>query len=329
MDITAESWCWQKKGEPTDLILKEKRIRELGETEVLIQNTTIGLNPVDWKLIGWGHPEWSADSVPGVDGAGIIIAVGRKMTHLRIGTRVCYHTDLSKDGSFATHTIVSGYALMSIPDKVSDLAAAAFPCPSLTAWQAFSKVPDMKGRNVLVSGAGGSVGYFLTQLLINAGAYVSVTAAPKHHDTFLKMGTRSVIDYKTADWKDKIKISLNGNLFDAVFDTVNGEHAASLAPLLGYYGHLVSIQDRVEKAPLSAFTTCISLHEIALGAFHKYGSHKQVAELMQDGEMLLNKIGAGILSQRQQSVDNFENLPQHLAKMKENNTETKYIIQIR
>ncbi|SBW06347.1 zinc-binding dehydrogenase [uncultured Dysgonomonas sp.] len=328
MDIIAKSWCWQQQGKPTDLILKEKRIGELGDDEVLVRNTVIGLNPVDWKLIEYGYPQWSAGFVPGVDAAGIVLAVGGRMTHIRVGARVCYHTDLSKDGSFSTHTIVPGYALMHIPDKVSDFAAASFPCPSLTAWQAFRKVPDMKNRNVLVSGAGGSVGYFLTQLLLHTGARVYVTAGTKHHTEFQEMGVREAIDYKDTDWKDKMISTLQGNLFDAVFDTVNGSHAASLSPLLGYYGHLIAIQDRVEKAPLSAFTTCISLHEIALGAIHRHGSRKQIAELMQDGEILLDKIGNGTLKLRQQSVDNFDNLPLHLAEMKKNNTEVKYIIKV-
>lgn len=329
MNITAKSWYWQHKGEPTDLILKEKTIRNLEADEVLIENTAIGLNPVDWKLIENGHPNWTQNVVPGVDGAGTIIATGSNMTHFQIGARVCYHTDLTKDGSFSTHTIVPGRALMHIPEKLSDLAAAAFPCPTLTAWQAFCKLPQVVGKNILVSGAGGSVGFLLTQMLLNAGAKVFVTASPKHHSQFLEMGVIGAIDYKKTDWQQEILSHLNGNLFDAAFDTVNGEHAASLAPLLGYYGHLVSVQDRVGVAPLSAFTTCISLHEIALGAFHKYASTKQVAELMQDGENLLKEIGTGILKLRQQSVGTFENLPKQLAEMKRNHSELKYIIKVR
>jgi len=328
MGIIAKSWTWQHKGEPTDLILKEKEIRPLGDNDVLIKNSIIGLNPVDWKLIEWGHPAWKPDSVPGVDAMGTILEVGKNMNHLRIGTRVCYHTDLTKDGSFSTHTVVSGYAFMHIPDKISDMAAASFPCPSLTAWQAFRKVPEISGKNVLVNGAGGSVGYFLTQLLLNANAKVYITASAKHHDEFLNRGVITAVDYKDKNWKDTILKSLNGNLFDIAFDTVNGQSATSLAPLLGYYGHLIAIQDRVEKAPLSAFTTCISIHEIALGAFHKFASRKQIEELMQDGENLLSSIGNGILKLREYSLDTFENLPSHLAEMKKNNTQHKYLIKI-
>lgn len=328
MNITAKSWCWQKKGEPTDLVLENRDIKRLGNDEVLVQNTVIGLNPVDWKLIEWGYADWKSGIVPGVDGSGIILATGKNMSHLRIGTRVCYHTDLSKDGSFSTHTVVPGRALMSIPDKISDESAASFPCPSLTAWQAFQKIPDVGGKNVLVSGAGGSVGYFLTQLLLEANARVYITASAKHHNEFLKMGVVNAVDYNLKDWKSTIMKSLNSNFFDAAFDTVSGDHAKLLAPMLGYYGHLVAIQDRIEENPLSAFTTCISLHEIALAAIHKYGSSQQIASLMRDGEFLLHQIGTGALRLREYSIEKFENLPNHLAMMKKNHNQVKYLIKI-
>ncbi|MEN9919818.1 MAG: hypothetical protein RL662_2254 [Bacteroidota bacterium] len=326
--MIAQSWCWQRKGEPSDLVLKEKRLRPLADNEVLIQNTVIGLNPVDWKLIEWGHPAWKADLVPGVDGMGVVVAVGENMTHLRVGTRVCYHTDLSKDGSFSTHTFVNGFALMVVPEHVSDEVAASFPCPALTAWQAFDKIPNVAGKNVLVSGAGGSVGYILTQFLLKANAKVHVTASDKHHADFLSKGVIKTVDYRQKDWTENMLESLNGNRFDVVFDTLSGEHASKLMPMLGYYGHLVTIQDRLNTNPLAAFTTCVSLHEIALGAIHQYGSVLQIVKLMQDGEKLLQQIGNGTLTLRQNLVNSFDNLPQHLSEMKQNHCSTKYLIKV-
>ena len=327
-EIKAKAWIWQQKGEPTDLVLKDKLLKPLADDEVLIQNTVIGLNPVDWKFIEWGSPAWKSGIVPGVDATGIVISVGRNMQHVKIGSRVCYHTSLTKDGSFSTHTIVSGFALMAIPSNVSDYAAAAFPCSGLTAYQALNKIPDIGGKNVLVSGAGGSVGYYLTQLLLKNKAKVFVTASKKHHKDFIDLGVVKAYDYKDANWSKILYDDLGEDKLDAVFDTVNGKHAESLASLLGYYGHLVSVQDRVEMNPVNIFTTCISLHEVALGAFHQYGSKKQIANLMNSGEDLLRYIGNGTLKQREYSIDNFANLPLHLAKMKKENNSTKYIIRI-
>lgn len=328
MDILAKSWVWQKTGEPTDLVLQNKHVRPLGDDEALIENRVIGLNPIDWKLIQSGSPTWKEGITPGVDASGIVVKVGKNMTHLRLGSRVCYHTDFEKDGSFSTHTVVSGHALMSIPDNLSDESAAAFPCPCLTAWQAIRKIPTLTGKRVLVSGAGGSVGFFLVQLLLLNNAIVSITSSKTHHQEYLKMGVINTFDYKDPSWKQQASDSVNGNKFDAIFDTVSGSHAEHLLDLLGYYGHIVSIQDRIDKNPLNAFTTSISLHEIALGSIHKYGTEQQLHELTADGEMLLYKIAKGSLRLRPNLVTEFDDLPVHLAKMKTSNDPKKYLVKV-
>lgn len=327
-NIKSQSWCWIEKGEPEKLILKDQTVRQLEEQEVLIENSYIGLNPVDWKLISSGGANWKKNHIPGVDGAGVVIKTGNKMKHIQLGTRVCYHADLNKNGSFSTHTITNGKNIIYIPEKVSDSTAAAFPCPCLTAWQSFKKVPDVVNKKVLVSGAGGSVGYFLTQLLIDAGAKVYVTSSKKHHQKFLKMGVLNAVDYNLTDWKNVLLQSINHNSFDIIFDTVSGIHATGLMNMISYYGHMVAIQDRVKENTLPAFTTCISLHEIALGAFHTYASDAQIADLMIQGEKLLNDIGNSKFHLRDLNISDFEQLPRHLAELKNNNSEIKYVIKV-
>lgn len=325
--MKTQAWCWNKKGEPTDLTLQEVELGELGADEVLVQNAVISLNPVDWKLIEWGHHAWKSGHIPGVDGMGVIIAIGKNVHHLQKGMRVCYHTDLSKNGSFSKHIRLNAHALMRVPDNCNDEDAAAFPCPSLTALQAFQKTPSLKGKNVLINSAGGSVGYFLTQLFLKEGARLFVTASPKHHAHFARLGVRYAVDYRDPQWHQKMQeINLEG--FNAAFDMVSGKTASKLAPLLTYYGHLVAVQDRVEKNPVEPFTTCISLHEIALGAFHKYANKNQIRELMQHGEKLLHAIGQGEYLLRKHKIESFENLPLHLEEMKKAHHDLKYLIKV-
>jgi NADPH2:quinone reductase len=322
------SWHWEGKSDPKELVLRETELRSLGEDEIVVQNTAIGLNPVDWKLIRSAHPAWVNGHVPGVDGAGIVIKTGSNMTHIPIGTRICYHANLSKNGSFSTETIIDGRKLMFIPPHVSDYAAAAFPCPSLTAWQAVQKIPILQNLDVLVNGAGGSLGYLLTQLLLEQGARVYVTASVKHHQELHQTGVINAFDYKNTGWKAALQEQMGGKKLDVVFDTVSGNSASLLVDLLGYYGHVVSIQDRIATNPLPAFTTCISLHEIALGAFHEFASDMQVSQLMAEGEKLLFKIGQGILKQRQLVLGEFEHLNVILQEMKARNSSDKYVIKL-
>lgn len=326
MNPIAKSWCWQSIGEPESLILKEKLLRDLSPDEILVKNTAIGLNPIDWKLIGRGDPDWLADHTPGVDGVGTVVSVGYHMQHLQIGQRICYHTNLKEEGSFSTHTIVNGNAIMHIPDSLSDIVAATFPCPGLTAFQAFNKVKNLKGTAVLVNGGGGSVGFFLTQLLLKAGAHVYVTCSSIHHPLYIELGVSHVFDYKGANWREELLASLPSEKLHVAYDLVSPESASALVPLIGYYGHLVPILGRVEGPLVPPTTTCISIHEIALGAIHRYGSENQIRALMYAGESMLVDLAAGVLRYRDVSLNSFVNLPHHLSRLKKQPSSLKYVI---
>lgn len=320
-----EAWLWKGHAAPSQLERCVKTLPELGDEQVLVENRAIGLNPVDWKLMAGLSDAWQDNQIPGVDGMGIIAATGKNAGYLRPGTQVAYHTDLRFDGSFARHTIVSAKALISVPDSVSDISAAALPCPGLTAWQAMHRIPQPAGENVLVSGAGGAAGGILTQLLAQAGAKVYVTASPRHHDALIARGAVRVFDYHDGLWTQALQRSLGEQALYAAFDTVNQQSALSLAALLGYYGHLVCIQDRIEQAPLPAFTSSISLHEVALAAIHPYGSHAQWGALVRAGEKMLGQIGRGqLVLPRIQSVA-FNDIPQALEQLKQNNNGVKYV----
>lgn len=328
MSQSTRAWRWQQPGEPDTLIQSPLTLPDLQPGEVLIANRVIALNPVDWKLILRPPASWQPGQIPGVDGMGVVIATGSAATHIRIGARICYHTSLLAHGSFAEHTIVPAKALLTVPDNLGDEAAAAFPCPGLTAWQAMRKVPELSGKNVLVSGAGGSVGYYLTQLLLAAGARVQVTASPSRHALFLQSGALGAYDYRDPDWQRKLQDALHGRSLYAAFDMVNGQHATSLGSLIGYYGHLVSVQDRVEQPPQAAFTTCLSLHEIALGAIHQYGSDTQWAELISAGEHMLQSIARGEIRQTAIDLGTFDELPAKLAMLKAGKTPHKYLVHV-
>lgn len=322
------SWCWSQPGEPDSLSLGHTELPELNGDDIVVANRVIGLNPVDWKFIAQPFNLWEPGHIPGVDAMGTIVAVGNRVRHLRIGSRVCYHTNLRTNGSFSHHTVISAKAAIPVPESVSDEAAAAIPCPGLTAWQAMKKAPDLKGKRVLVSGAGGSVGSILTQLLIEQGALVYATASEVNHARLGHWGVVAAFDYSQSDWRQRLRQQLGSHALHAAFDMVSGEHAATLAPLLGYYGHLVCVQDRVNASPVGAFTTCLSLHEIALGAMHQHGSDAQWAELVQAGQGLLERVGSGALTLPPFDVSPFDALPESLMRLKRNDRAIKYLIKI-
>jgi len=323
-----EAWIWQEQSEPDALVFKETALPALKADHVLIKNKAVGLNPVDWKILASAPETWQSGHIPGVDGMGEIIALGSGVQHLRIGTRVAYHTDLRFAGSFARHTVVAANALIPIPEALTDIVAAAFPCPAMTAWQAMKRVPELAGSSVLVNGAGGAVGGILTQLLTQANARVYATASERHHYLLQQKGAIVTFDYHQSDWQEQLQSALKGQFLHAAFDMVNQQSAESLGHLLGYYGHLVSVQDRVEKSPVPPFSTSISLHEIALAAIHSHGSPAQWLRLVAAAGDMLKQISRGELRMPTIKTVAFASLPEALNAMKLNNDGVKYVAEL-
>jgi hypothetical protein len=117
---------------------------------------------------------------------------------------VAYHADLRRHGSFARHTVVPARALLAVPAHLTDEAAAAFPCPGLTAWQALAKLPPLGGEPVLINGAGSNVGRFAVCLSLAAGLRVFASASSDHHDWLRQRGVQAMVDYRAADWLEQL-----------------------------------------------------------------------------------------------------------------------------
>lgn len=318
------AWTWTPGAGIDGLSLTRLPLPTPGPDEVLVANTAIALNPVDWKMIDWGRDDWQPDQVPGVDGVGIVIAVGSD-ANLRIGTRVAYHQSLTRGGSFAHYTLLRTRAVYPVPDSLDDATAASLPCPGLTAWQALTKLPACNNRDVLVTGAGGAVGYLLAQLALQRGLRVWVTASKKHREHLLQLGVAGVFDYRDGQWAPQLLEALGPRRLHGIFDTVSGNHATGLAPLLGYNGHLVCIQDRQENAPLPAFSTAISLHEVALNSIHAHGETLDWQELHDGAEHLMHGVADGQLQAPAKQFFDFAELPQALRRLKSGEGSGKWI----
>lgn len=320
-----QAWIWSAKGAPQNLRLEMCTRPVPAPGEILIANRAIGLNPVDWKMIERGHVAWSPGHVPGVDGVGVVAATGAGV-RLPIGLRVAYHQSLARDGSFAEFTCIDGRSILPIPASVESVVAAALPCPGLTAWQALRKVSRGIARDVLVTGAGGSVGFILAQLAVRNGWRVWVTAAPTHRDALLALGIAGVFDYRDPDWRDKLAESLGPRRLYTAFDTVSGEHAQSLASMLSYNGHLVCIQDRIEENPVPPFTTAISLHEVALNSVHLNATDEDWQEWRSAGAELFQMLEIGALHLLPIETRSFDALPLALTELKSGAHKGKLVV---
>lgn len=267
-----EAFCFQDN----KLIKLDLAINELKDDEVLIQNQAIGINPVDYKMLDIFDNSHNGQ-IMGVDGAGIAIKSNSPL--IKLGSNYAYHTDLTKDGSFAKYTIVKANALIPMPQNLDFTLAAALPCAALTAMQSIAKVPSCVAKKVLVYGAGSFVGKIICSILAKKGAFVSAVASIKNHGDLYKYGVVKCYDYANCN--------NFGDDYFAIFDTT--ANAKELVKLLKYNGHIVAILGRVEENPTKRFTKCPSLHEIALGAIHQHGNEDDFKELVNFGKYIFKK----------------------------------------
>lgn len=319
--LSHRAWVWTGGAVAGDLQLVEtaRPMPEAGD--VLIRNVVIGLNPVDWKVLSGGLVTWEHGHVPGVDGAGLVVAAGDGVPQAWIGQRVAYHQHLARHGSFAEYTAVKARALLRVPAGVRWADAASLPCPALTGWLALQKLPAAC-QTLLVSGAGGSVAHHLIQLAARRGLKITTLSHSRHFPKLRSLGVHECLQGPLSEeWEGTAR-------FDAVVDTISATHAAWLAPALRVNGHLVCVQDRLAAPVVPPFTRTLSVHEVALGASHVFGDMRTWQELVDAGEWMLEAIG------RQQWLTDtvveapFEELASHLRGLHERSYTGKAIVRL-
>lgn len=293
--------AWSYETSTQSLLATSVSHCEINSNEILVENEMAGINPVDWKFIQSNPLNWKDGHTPGVDGVGRVVKVGKDVSESLLDQRVAFHQSLKKQGSFARFTVLNAERVMKVPENMSSALAGSLPCPMLTAWQAFCKIPVKAGRNVLIVGVG-AVNKILIQLLSKEGFNVDVLSKSLSVEASEALGVRHVL-----------RSSKNvTDVYYALFDAVGQDSASHFVKHLKANGHVISIQDRIDKPLDPPFTRTISYHEIALGALHDYGDNEDWNDLMKDGELLMELINSNQLIIDEPVVFSFNHLPQAL-----------------
>lgn len=158
--------------------MEERPVPQPGPDEVLVEVKAAGLNLMDTYARRGMNPMFALLPLsPGVDGAGVVIAVGDRST-ARVGDRVAWEW---VPGSYADVVAAPSQRLIPIPEDVSFEAAAAGLKQGMTAQHlCYEAVPVSTDAVVLVHSAGSGVGRMLTQLATHRGARVIATVSKAH-----------------------------------------------------------------------------------------------------------------------------------------------------
>lgn len=226
-----------KKGGPDVLKLTDVPEPQPSHGEVRVKLHYAGVNYAEILsrkgLYGW-KPKHAY--TPGMEGSGIIDAVGPGVDDIRIGQRVMVGT---KYGCYAEKVVVPSEHAIPALDQYDMKESAAFLVNYMTAWVAlFEMAKVKKGETVLITAAAGGVGSAAVQLCSKLGCTViGLASNPEKLDFIKKLGATHAINYKDPDYDQKIKELVDG--VDVVLEMVGGDIYKKNLGLVRFFGRIV------------------------------------------------------------------------------------------
>jgi NADPH2:quinone reductase len=125
--------------------------------EALVRHEAVGLNFIDVYHRTGTYPLPSLPAIPGMEGAGIVEAVGDGVTEVAAGDRVAYAG--LPPGAYAEARLIPAHRLVKVPDAISSQQAAAMMLQGMTARYLLRGCYDVKaGDTILIHAAAGGVG---------------------------------------------------------------------------------------------------------------------------------------------------------------------------
>jgi len=211
-------------GGPEVMLLRDVPVPVPGPGEALVRVAYSGINFMDvhTREGKYHHSRTYPVGLPctlGMEGAGLVEAVGAGVTHVRPGERVAWCIVW---GSYAEYTVVPAWRLVRVPDALPLENAAAVIFHGSTAHYLVDDVGRLApGMSCLVHAASGGIGQILIQLAKRAGAQVfATTSTPEKAEIVRRRGADTVLFYDEGRFADVILEHTGGRGVDVVFDAV-------------------------------------------------------------------------------------------------------------
>ena len=208
----------KRAGGPEVLEPVKLPVPEAKGAEAVVKIVAAGVNFID-VYYREGRYKAVMPIVPGQEAAGDVVAVGTKVTNLKVGDRVAYTMVL---GSYAEYSAVAADRLVKIPEGVSYQQAAAAMLQGMTAhYLSHDTYPLKKGETALVHAAAGGVGLLLVQMAHGIGARVIGTVSTEEKAKLAReAGADDVILYTQTDFEAETRRLTGGRGVDVVYDSV-------------------------------------------------------------------------------------------------------------
>src|SRR5512135_662990 len=224
-------------GGPEVLQLDDVPVPEPKAGEARVKIEAIGVNFINIYHRTGLYPLQTPFTL-GMEGAGIVDAVGEGVTEVKIGDRVAY---AMIPGSYAEYAIVPAAKLAPIPASLDAKSAAAIMLQGMTAHYLTHSTYALKpGETALVHAAAGGVGSLLVQVAKRLGARVIGTVSTEAKARLARqVGTDEIILYTQSDFLAEVKRMTHGEGVHVVYDSVGATTFEKSLDCLRPRGYLV------------------------------------------------------------------------------------------
>jgi NADPH:quinone reductase-like Zn-dependent oxidoreductase len=219
-----------------------------GPGQLVVRNSAVGINPVDWakQMLGdvmLGHVRYPI--VLGEDVSGTVVAVGEGVTRFTVGDRVlavagAITSNVPAEGGFQLYTVVREWLTTQLPEHISFEQACVLPLALITSSLGLfgsdylaldlptvparptTSTDGKSSRVVIIAGGASAVGSTAIQLAVSAGYEVVSTSSPKNFDYVKRLGASHVFDYKSATLVDDLTAAVRGRQLCGCFSIGDG-----------------------------------------------------------------------------------------------------------
>jgi len=235
-------------GGPEVMKFVDVSVGDPGPGEARIRHHAIGLNYIDVYQRSGVYP----NPLPfhmGMEGSGVVEAVGKGVTHVKAGDRVAYAGN--PPGGYCEARVLPAKLLIKIPKAISFETGAAMMLKGMTAHYLLKRTANVqKGHTILFHAAAGGVGLIAMQIAKMLGVTVIGTVGSDEKAKLAKkFGCDHTIVYSRENVAERVKAITKGRGVDVVFDSVGKDTFQASMDSLRKYGLMVSYGNASGKVP--------------------------------------------------------------------------------
>ena len=235
-------------GDPDVMRFEDASIADPGPGEIRLEQRAIGLNYIDVYHRNGLYPLSEFPAVIGMEGAGVVDAVGEGVRDVQPGDRVAYAGVL---GGYAEKRLIPADRVVPLPDGISFEQAAGMMLQGMTVQYLIRRTYRVKpGDTVLFHAAAGGVGLLACQWLRHLGATVIGTVGSAEKAELARAnGCQHTINYREEDFTQRVRELTDGEGVPVVYDSIGKDTFMGSLDCLAPLGMMVSFGNASGPVP--------------------------------------------------------------------------------